>query len=419
MLKVNSRLRIKVSKDPWVAISEVCVLLLYAAYFSIFPFHSNYDDFVALVFFLVILFKGKKIKRIERNIIILLFWMLLIAVVSNYAQGIVTAEIDMLNDAFCFLRMFFVYIGVTLLIQDNPERRERVIHDLSKVAKIFVVVSFVCGILTQLGFLGMYERIRFGIKCYTFIFQNASQYGVLVACALSMILFDNPKAKYSRSYEVMALAVLIMTGKGMSLIVVTVYLALLCANQFGFKLSLGSVFVCGILLAIVLRYQIITYLLEPTAPRAILLRYGLLTALRFFPLGSGLATFGSNIAAEHYSPLYVEYGFRGIKALAGNNALGTKLLNDVYLGMIFAEYGVIGTILFLAVLALIFLKIWKTKGVTDKQKNIVVSCFVSACGMVVMAGSLKNMTGELIFFVCAFFCNLCGEIKNESRNKDT
>lgn len=404
-------IRIRKNKDKYKILICICVILLHLHYISFMPFRGFYDDLVALAFATIIVIRHKNIKKNESTILLLLLITLIIGVISNFVQGIVTNLAYMLNDALSFMRIFVVFIGTTLLLQENPKRKQDVLYTLSGLAKGFILISFVFACLTQMGIVeGMYERVRFGIKCFTFVFHNASQYGILIGCSLGFVLLN--EGTKNKMYELMACAVLIMTGKGMSLIIVTVYLAFICAAKFGLKKTLLAFGIIGILLAVILRYQIVTYLLDSGAPRAILLKYGLQTAVRFFPFGSGLATFGSNMAAEHYSPLYVEYGFRGIKSLSGTSEIGLAVMNDVYLGMVLAEYGFIGTALVIYIFYKIFAKIWKYPEIELKKKYIVIACFISACGMAVMAGSLKNVPGEMIFLLSALYC--CGEkgVKN-------
>lgn len=69
----------------------------------------------------------------------------------------------------------------------------------------------------------------------------------------------------------------------------------------------------------------------------------------YFPWGSGLGTFASQPAYDHYSPLYYVYGLdkvRGLEPYAGKGGNNNFLL-DTWWPHIVAEFGVFGTLLFL------------------------------------------------------------------------
>ena len=61
----------------------------------------------------------------------------------------------------------------------------------------------------------------------------------------------------------------------------------------------------------------------------------------YFPLGSGLGTFGTQSAATYYSPLYYRYGLNTYWALKE----GGSELTDCYWPAVGAELGIIGIIL--------------------------------------------------------------------------
>ena len=72
----------------------------------------------------------------------------------------------------------------------------------------------------------------------------------------------------------------------------------------------------------------------------------------YFPLGSGMGTFGSlaSIIKGYYSPLYYEYHVSNIGANSQEDvAVGHHTLLDTYWPHIFGELGFLGTLLFLLI----------------------------------------------------------------------
>lgn len=79
----------------------------------------------------------------------------------------------------------------------------------------------------------------------------------------------------------------------------------------------------------------------------------------YFPFGTGFATFGSAIAAEHYSPLYTMLGY---EYLHGGSSATPKFLSDTFWPTVLAQNGWIGAIAFIGiVLSLMYITFWSEK----------------------------------------------------------
>ena len=76
-------------------------------------------------------------------------------------------------------------------------------------------------------------------------------------------------------------------------------------------------------------------------------KYAFVTANKYFPIGSGFATYGSAQAAKSYSVLYQLYGFSNRWGMgAGENSF---YLNDTYYPMIIGQFGYFGFFIFMFV----------------------------------------------------------------------
>lgn len=90
--------------------------------------------------------------------------------------------------------------------------------------------------------------------------------------------------------------------------------------------------------------------------KSIMTGISLQIAKDYFPIGTGFGTFGSTYAKEVYSPVYVLYG------LAKNGELGIeskKYLTDLFWPILFGETGVLGTLMYCALILLLFVQIQK------------------------------------------------------------
>ena len=92
-------------------------------------------------------------------------------------------------------------------------------------------------------------------------------------------------------------------------------------KQEKFRLSIGNIFATLIVLCFFAADQFETYFSNTATARSNFLRYGIYTMQRYFPLGSGFATYGTDSAVKYYSKLYVEYGFKDVYGLNPSNPM--------------------------------------------------------------------------------------------------
>ena len=380
----------------------ICTLVLYLGYVMRQSIGGYVDDIVAALMGLAVIYGVYKNKytKSERCMLWLLTAIIFLGFISNFLIGIVTNFAYILNDAFSFVRIFLVYFGILALLRNKKNALINTVDRLGLYAEAFIIVTFLFGLLNLLGVVNMYSSIRFGLPNYYFVFGNASQFGVSVGCALAFMIFSR---RTNIFLEGMALACLVMTMKGMGLIIAFVYLVLIFVAYKKIQWWHYAVALMG--LVVILRYQIDNYLFDQSAPRPILIHYGFVTALRYFPFGAGFATFGSNMAAVHYSPLYYEYGFDNIASVNTDS----PYLNDAYLGMLAGQFGIIGLALFLYLLWKIGKTLIRKTAIKNKNKYIAIACFACFCGMAVMAGSVKNSVGEMLMMVFALYQLLAEE----------
>jgi hypothetical protein len=381
------------------------ILLLFLSYFKWFPFANYIDDMVGLLFGILFIFNIKKLDRTQQSNKIVfgsLLFLTVIGLFSNLLSGVSRTTADILDALFSFWRIFFVYLGASTLLYKREKSAQRIIHVVGGLAKLFIIISFIFGILNFVGVVNMSTEVRYGIKNFCFYFRNPSQYGIFVGAALAFMIYTQSSKLI---YEIMAIVVMFMTTKGMGIIIAATYIVLVVFSNRK-KIKIWQLVLVGLVLIIALQYQLQTYLLNETAPRAILIRYGFVTAIEKFPLGGGFGTYGSNAAVAHYSPLYEQYGFLARKALSGYLENGATYLNDIYLGMIVGEFGFAGLISWMIAIYSIATRIFKTTCVNKKMQNIAIACFVCMCGMFVLAGSVKNAPGEILMMViCLFYCS--------------
>ena len=142
------------------------------------------------------------------------------------------------------------------------------------------------------------------------------------------------------------------------------------------------------------QFQIQNYFLNDTAPRLVLLNYGLKTALAYFPLGSGFATYGSPVAASYYSPLYLLYGFNN---KYGMSKTDTSFLNDNYWPTIIGQFGFLGLIIALIIFVNFFYFVMKSN-LRKELKAVTISCLLFIA-IHSLGSSIFTTNATLILFI--------------------
>lgn len=117
-------------------------------------------------------------------------------------------------------------------------------------------------------------------------------------------------------------------------------------------------------------------------------------ANQYFPLGTGFASFGSDMAARYYSPIYVELGWSGTWGLGQ----GSGYLNDNFFASILGQFGWIGFILYLTVLVIMFFYVNRYS--TGKYERVsTVASVLTIAAVMVGSASAKSMMGCCMFAV--------------------
>lgn len=382
---------------------------------NILPIVSYLDEAVSLYFAIWLLgkmIKGK-LEREDTNIIIGLIFFTLIGFASNIYSKVIPFGTAIFIDAFVQWKIFVCFLGAKYIAR--TDYYSQTIRYMDKASKCLLWLGAIFGIISQFVDLGMSAdgSVRYGIKSYSFLLGNEGRYGIVIACALLIVLYTTKNTRRVFHYEILALINIILTTKGVAYIIAVFYIVFRLAfimiekkKKFSLKTSLPIAAACigasG--------YQIQNYLLSDVAPRMLFIRYGFVTANTYFPFGSGFATYGSHEAAIAYSPLYIKYGWANKYSMGINSR---EALDDNYLATIIGESGYFGFVLFLSLLWLICLQVNHIKSLDIKCKSLALS--ILSCLMIcfLATGITKSSIGVMAFAVLGIFKGLDERTREE------
>lgn len=339
---------------------------------SIFNYVDEFFSCLIILAILVRIIQNKVcFSKDEENILLILLLVCLIGIVSNIFSELFSDPFYITVDILSTIKVWLAYYAI-VMTQWEKEVYDNLISTLARIGRILTWLMAFCFILSHFINLGMLSSERYGIKAFKFIFNVPGNFSKLFYFLIPLLSADLYYKK-TLSKELSILVALIvwastLRARAFAFIAAYIIFAILFfygdnkQNSVQAKKKIKVLYVIPIILLTVLICwdQLIFYFTSDTQARALLLRFGIITMLKYFPLGAGFCTYGSDIAATHYSPLYKLYGFNSIYGMRQGEEY---FLNDNYWPMIMGQFGVLGLILVgTALYKFIKMTIKETKG---------------------------------------------------------
>lgn len=329
------------------------------------------DEILALVAVLYIIRLGclQRITKNDMKIILGIITLVLIGIISNIIYRNVDKLTSILIDILTVTKIFVIYIMFKYTVRTKS--KNEIIRFMLPIAKVYSICAFICALLSLFIDLGMAGEKRYGIPSFHFIFPMEHQFTSVTIFMLSIILVGmEGKFKYKK-YILINCFSIFLTTKGPAIIFSILFIYLILYFKKNEKIKIWQFIVIGIVVMLIGSYQIQTYLLNTNAPRSIFFKYGFEIANSNFPFGSGLASYGSAMAAKDYSKLYYEFGFNN---LFGMNKIDGSFLYDVGLACIIGQFGWIGFIIYAFILYKLLIS--STNGLSNINKAFVYAVLI-------------------------------------------
>ena len=281
------------------------------------------------------------------------FYLYFIALIPLGLLGNLVARVEtdprtIAADVFIFCKPYILLLYMLTTVRESQIKK--LYTYLMVVSKAVILIITVHAITALVFGLGAYNLA--GDYIFVGIFPGT----VSMWTNLSLAMIMSKKNNNRLLYFLLSAFIAIITNSGLGTLsivgLVTIYFFLEKRRKFRWHYLLLIVPLC----LWVGRNEITDYLMDSEEPRYLLFYYAFLTAFRFFPLGSGFATYASAMASQKYSALYYEYF---------NNRYGMSVdmksfLMDSYYPQVIGQLGLIGTILFVWFMFLLFKNmIWK------------------------------------------------------------
>lgn len=371
----------------------ICLLIIAGDIVKMF----SYADELATLFLMAYIFYlalNSKICREDMHILFCVMGIFVLGVLSSATSGVKVNFFAKVIDAFWLFKIYVGYIGVKYYLAKEKDKNS-FIKMAGFLAKIFIIISLFGAIANIFFDLGMSDgSLRYGLRAYSFITGNSGHYGMIVAVCLAWIIAKENNNKIILVYSMMASLEILLTTKLMPILVVLVFWCLKYQKKLK-KIKMRYMAVGAALAFLIGRYQITYYIKDLNHPRMRLLIFGFKTALKYFPLGSGFATYGSEMAKRYYSKVYIYWGFENYYGLSPYTG---SCLNDNYIAMIAAQFGLFALLLFGIIMIIIYKQAAQNlKFKNLNTRNISAALYVSMLATSIMSGTFKGAIGMIVF----------------------
>lgn len=400
-----------------------CILYLVILFSNILeqviPQGSYIDELLFFVFLLGTAMKISVVRagldgwnRYDFAIAILLLFFLMTGTVSTLLYGKDSPGVAVAKDIILCGKFFAVFLCGKLLFLTAD--RDKILGRIRKVTRLLVLVIFLCGILSLFVNIGMGDQIRYGLRSYQFLFTH---YMFLVyAEAVMTAVLCTGKDEDNRIYIAMALGSMLLTLRTKAVVFCVIFLMFFLLEKIGKDIRFRYYVIAGAAGAVAAWGKISEYLSWGFTynMRNGLYMKGISLAMAHFPLGTGFASFGSNLSYEYNPQIYYDLGLDSFQGFEH----GTPVLSDVFWPYIFGEFGVIGFVLYTGMLILLFFSLKEElRGYSEMMRGA--NCLFAYLLVASAAEAVfTNSTGVCCaLFLSIYFRRTCRNTDELSENR--
>ena len=349
-------------KKRTLFISTIFFLLIFQNGFeSISDSFSYIDEAIALIgVVFIIISVDRRRKALKNRKLLKVILLILVFFFSGLAGNILFSYqpiLPVLIDAFTNIKFFLCIALGYLLFKENIR------DDLTLKMQLFAksaTVFFASLSIIDVAFNVFPSQYRYGIKSLVMFYSHPTYFaGALCSIILVLVCFYN-KSCYKYIVTDLMMMALTLRSKAIAAAGVIAFITWYVLKKKK-KLSKWQIGIAGIVAVGTVWEQISFYYIElrGRSARSVLTLTSFKIIRDYFPIGTGFATFGSNMAKLFYSPVYVKYGFLMINEVSANNQ--STYLNDTFWPIIFGQTGAIGSIAYIIIIGYLFANIWNLK----------------------------------------------------------
>lgn len=377
------------------------------------PVVSYYDELIGLVTMMSVLslFIAHRLDNIDKKVCIIMIIITSMGITSNVYNQLIDNVFAITVDILWLWKTFACFIGYKYFSAKNG-RRSAIIDLLVPVAKLSIVIVFATAMIGQFIDIGVTGKVVFGgLNQFLFFWNNTIQTGWLLFSSIMILSASKLRKNIFRVYVLLAVIPALLTFSSLVYCWFIIEITLLVMLSKNKKLKKRNIVFFAIGIGLTAMADIRTYFLSESV-RMKMIKGGIVTANTYFPLGSGFATYGSDMAARYYSQLYMKYGWEYAWGLGKMNG---QYLNDNFFAGVLAQFGWIGFALYLTIIYMLF-KYVNTILLNKSERASAIATVLTLTVVMIGSASVKSMMGVCTFAVLGILSSKKFIVENNFRN---
>ena len=351
-------IRFKVSSRGLFFILLIILFTFQNALETVWHAFSYIDEFAGCIaFVLIINHWGFILKRLEKRLVLLALFAMLLFLISGLAGNFIYQYQPLsfvIVDLFTNIKFYLTFVTGYLIFVNVPFKTLE--SSANVAARFATIILFFTFILDRL--LNLYGgEIRHGIRSANLFYSHSTYFaGALVFLLILLTIFYK---QYNLLFICLDTVMLIFTMRSKAIVAAAAYLFLFWHIVIRKRQLKIRQLVLTVPVIIALGWEQINFYfihLAGRSARSIMTVTSIKIMLDYFPIGTGFGTFASHSAAAHYSPVYLLYDFTDMWDVSINNP--SAFLDDTFWPIIFGQTGFIGTMAYLFLLFIILRKCW-------------------------------------------------------------
>lgn len=369
------------------------LLMLITSLFNL-NFLGYVDEMCSIVCFFYFLFcylvyKEKKLNFLIWGLILLIIIGLLGNAFNSYEK---VSLKNILFSIFMFLKPFFFLLGSYCFFKrHNSSTIKKVLRFVMKITLIIIFFAGISFVMKNGLLVDSHNR---------FSFSSGFSGATANVCIICVFIILTKVSKINLLYCTIALFSIYLTNSSLALlgIVIILFFHILGSiRNFKFYYLLPVL----VIVAYLFWDEFANYILNSNTARGLMYKYAFVNANNSFPIGSGFGTYGSYVAANNYSYLYLQYNFQNVWGLGINDAKSANnFLFDTYYPMIIGEFGYTGLITYLLCIFIGFKRLLKLYCLRNEFKLIIaLLIYVAVMGIGFNLGGIDSCILFSILFL--------------------
>lgn len=342
-------------------------------------------EIISLIYLLVHCYSLKNMLKHYRKIAGLLFGLMIIGVIStilNRVNSLFPTIVDCLNCG-----KFIIIFLASIIFINKKNKMSVFLFSINRLIRMIIVL------LGTLNFINVFVYPIFPVRDFRMfmysqmlMWRHPGEYATVILICMFILIY-NSKIYNNILYMIIGSLCIVSTMRVRILAALVIMWALYI---YFIKLRIKSkifLYLCVLLALVLVGYNQFSYYYSNTDQTRYIVTYNSLRlANEEFPFGTGFASYGTNMARQYYSPLYLQLGYDSIWGLNQEN---DEFLSDQFWPAVLSQFGWIGTLLFILLLYEIYQLIKRTA-----QKDI----YGYTAALLIFIYEIIAAFGEMAYF---------------------